>query len=254
MNEGQNMGYPLFNESAAPLYRQVADHLIHRIQSGQLAPGAALPPEDKLCQEFGVSRVTVRKAVEELLQRHLVVRRRGVGTFVSDPHRHTKAVTLIGVIDEVLPRNQVVVLDESLVSLPAKLRETFGLGAQKWKCVRAVNHVAPNEPLDYAHFYFSELVADGIGAAEVAGPLPPVKYLQTHLNVRIDHADQLVEPIAATPEMAKRLGIAKGTPALRAIRIYYDDRARPVEIVDAVYHPERYRYTATLYPKGPAGG
>lgn len=244
---------PLLTEGAAPLYRQVADHLIQRITSGQLAPGDALPPEDSLCREFGVSRITVRKAVEELLDRHLIVRRRGVGTFVNDPRRATKAVTLIGVIDEVLPRNQVIVVDEALTILPAKLRELFGLGTQKWKCVRAVNHIAPNEPLDYAHFYFADHIAGGIGAAEVAGPLPPIKYLQTHLNVRTDHADQLVEPMAATAEIAARLDIAKGTPVLRAIRIYYDAQSRPVEIVDAVYHPERYRYAATLYPKAGAG-
>lgn len=248
-----NLPNPLLTEGGAPLYRQVAEHLIQRIASGQLVPGDALPPEDSLCREFGVSRITIRKAVEELLARHLIVRRRGVGTFVSDPRRATKDVTLVGVIDEVLPRNQVSVVDEAWTPLPARLRELFGLGPQKWKCVRAVNHVAPGEPLDYAHFYFAEHVANGIGAAEVAGPLPPVKYLQTHLDVRIDHADQLVEPLAATSEIAARLGISRNTPVLRATRIYYDAQNRPVEIVDAVYHPERYRYTATLYPKAGAG-
>ncbi|MBN9341967.1 MAG: GntR family transcriptional regulator, partial [Comamonadaceae bacterium] len=86
---------------------------IQRIASGQLVPGDALPPEDSLCREFGVSRITIRKAVEELLARHLIVRRRGVGTFVSDPRRATKDVTLVGVIDEVLPRNKVSVVDET---------------------------------------------------------------------------------------------------------------------------------------------
>jgi GntR family transcriptional regulator len=237
------------SDPSAPLYRQVADRLIDQIQSGAYQPGDTLPPEDALCQAFGVSRITVRKSIEELLARHLVVRRRGVGTFVNDPRRATKSVSLTGVIDDILPGNQIQVVSESIVTLPAKLVDLFGIETAQWKCIAAVNHVAKNEPLDYAHFYFPVSIADSITGADVAGPLPPIKFLQTQLGVRIDHADQIVEPMKANADIAKRLDIPRGTPVLRAIRIYYDTHANPVEIVDAVYHPERYRYTATLYPR-----
>ncbi len=238
-----------FEGGAAPLYRQVADSLIAQILAGEFKPGEALPSEDALCKMFGVSRITLRKAIEELLERHLVVRRRGVGTFVNDPRRATKSVTLTGVIDDVVPGNLVHVLDESLVMLPEKMMDLFGLAPGKWKRITAINHVAENEPLDYAHFYFPEGLASSVTAADVAGPLPPIKFLQRHLGVRIDHADQVVEAMKANAEIAASLDIAKGTPILRAIRIYYDAQANPVEIVDAVYHPERYRYAATLYPR-----
>lgn len=239
----------LFSEGSAPLYRQVAERLIAQIMAGDFKPGEALPPEDSLCKMFGVSRITLRKSIEELLDRHLIVRRRGVGTFVNDPRRATKSVTLTGVIDDVLPGNLIQVLDESIVTLPVKMVELFGLAPQKWKCITAINHVAKNEPLDYARFYFPEALASSISAADIAGPLPPVKFLQLHLGVRIDHADQIVEPMKASADIAAKLDIAKGTPVLRAIRIYYDTHVNPVEIVDAVYHPERYRYAATLYPR-----
>lgn len=236
-------------ETSAPLYRQVADRLIAQIQSGDFRPGDALPAEDALCQTFGVSRITVRKSIEELLARHLVVRRRGVGTFVNDPRRATKSVTLTGVIDDVLPGNQIEVVAESVVALPSKLVDLFGLDDALWKCISAVNHVGRHEPLDYAHFYFPPAIGASITGKDVAGPLPPIKFLQVQLGVRIDHADQIVEPMKATADIARRLDVPKGTPVLRAIRIYYDTLSNPVEIVDAVYHPERYRYTATLYPR-----
>ncbi len=242
-----------FSEGAPPLYRQVAQALIARITEGELSPGEALPPEDVLCKLFGVSRITVRKAVEELLARHLIVRRRGVGTFVSDPGRATKSVTLIGFIDEVLPHNQMQVLDEAMVPLPPRLRRFPGLGGGDWKRLRAVNHVKPGEPLDYVNFYFPERLGQAVSAASISGELPPIKHLERNLGIRIDHADQCIEPVAASAEAAARLGVSRGTPLLRGIRVYYDMSGRPVEIVDAVYHPERYLYTATLYPRAVRG-
>ena len=67
-----------------PLYYQVKRHLRDRITSGCYPAGAQIPPEGTLEREFGVSRTTVRKAVEELVDEGFLLRRRGVGTFVSD--------------------------------------------------------------------------------------------------------------------------------------------------------------------------
>lgn len=69
-------------ESAAPRYRQIADHLRALVADGH--PGDRLPSDAELCARFGVSRMTARQAVDLLLAEHLVVRHRGQGTFVAD--------------------------------------------------------------------------------------------------------------------------------------------------------------------------
>ena len=69
--------------SPSSLHQKVKDDLLARIQSGQLPPGAAMPTEAALCREYGVSRITVRRAMAELVTRRLVTRRRGVGSFVT---------------------------------------------------------------------------------------------------------------------------------------------------------------------------
>ena len=70
--------------SATPLFQQLAEELRKALRAGEYPPGSQLPTEHQLCGRYGVSRVTVRKALEELSQRGEVVRRPGKGTFVAD--------------------------------------------------------------------------------------------------------------------------------------------------------------------------
>ena len=70
-------------ESAVTLYQQIADDILEKIKSGEYAEGQMLPSEAKFCEIYGVSRVTVRSAISDLVDRELVVRRHGKGTFVA---------------------------------------------------------------------------------------------------------------------------------------------------------------------------
>src|SRR5574340_1710744 len=71
-----------------PLYRQVQDVLLQRLDSGTLRPGARLPPETDLAAELRVNRLTVRQAIGELTRAGRLVARQGAGTFVAPPPEH----------------------------------------------------------------------------------------------------------------------------------------------------------------------
>lgn len=73
----------LDKNSKKPMYLQLKEHMIHRIQSGELETGSILPTEYELCSEFGISRYPVRQAMDELAQAGYIIRVRGRGTFVS---------------------------------------------------------------------------------------------------------------------------------------------------------------------------
>jgi GntR family transcriptional regulator len=77
-------GEPLRRGRAEPLYHQLETALKARLEAGEWLPGAQFPNEERLCEEYGVSRITVRQALRELVQRGLIVRRQGRGTFVAD--------------------------------------------------------------------------------------------------------------------------------------------------------------------------
>ena len=85
-----------------PLYYRLQQHLEERIRGGQLHPGNPLPTEEQLCGQYGVSRITVRHALDSLLHRGLISRRRGVGTFVADNAEPVKLVRLVGSLEDTL--------------------------------------------------------------------------------------------------------------------------------------------------------
>ncbi|MCD6674211.1 MAG: GntR family transcriptional regulator [Burkholderiaceae bacterium] len=233
----------------APLYRQVSRTLEERIRSGALPPGSPLPSEGQLCDSFGVSRITVRRALEELVQRRLVVRRRGIGSFVSTPDQYVKAVSLTGFIEDVVPLNQLKILDVTTAPLPPEVVSMAGaLEVESVQRVTAVNHLSDG-PLSFAKFFFPPEVAPLISRSELEGPVSPIKLVEAKTRQRVHHAMQIVEAAKADARVAKQLGIDPGTPILRIVRAYVANNGALMEAVDALYHPTRYRFAATLVPR-----
>jgi GntR family transcriptional regulator len=233
-----------------PLYRQLSDRLAQAIVSGEYVAGSALPTEHALCRNFGVSRITVRKALDELVSRRLVERRRGVGTFVATDSASAWSVTLTGTIEDVITPSRLTILREEISSPPDDVRRFAGLPeAAELKLFEATNTIAGNVPLVHIRYWFPLEVAKNLSAAALSGPTQAIKVVERAVGRPVDHAEQVVEPMNARGFIAKRLGVAPGTAVLRAIRVYYDSAQQPMEIFDAAYHPTQYRYTATLFPR-----
>jgi GntR family transcriptional regulator len=243
-------GPPGPNASLVPLYRQVSDDLRRCIAERGLLPGDALPPEAELCRAYGVSRITIRKALDELVARHLVTRRRGSGTFISDAERIAKSVLLTGYIDDVLMLNRMTVLDERWSTLPHHVAEfAVDAGDGPFKQITGVNRITEGEPIVHIAFWFPPDIATRVSAADVGGPLPTIRHIERSHDLRMSHAVQVIDPIAAPRTIADALGIARGMPVLRALRCYRDSNGRLIELFEAHYHPTRYRFSAQLYPR-----
>jgi GntR family transcriptional regulator len=233
-----------------PLYRQLSERLAQAIVSGEYAAGAALPTEHALCETYGVSRITVRKALDELVGRRLVERRRGVGTFVAKDGGAAWSVTLTGTIEDVITPSRLTILREEIATPPDDVRRFAKLpDAARLKLYEATNIIAGNVPLVHIRYWFPLDVAKALSAAALTGPTQAIKVVQQATGRMIDRAEQVVEPLNARGIVAKRLAVEPGTAVLRAIRVYYDTAQQPIEIFDAAYHPTQYRYTATLFPR-----
>jgi len=87
---------PLMPESYTTLYEQMMQHLRVAIRTRQYVPGQRLPSEAELCQQFGVSRITARRAVQELVNEGLLERKQGKGTFVGYPKIAIRVMALDG--------------------------------------------------------------------------------------------------------------------------------------------------------------
>jgi DNA-binding GntR family transcriptional regulator len=236
------------SSSLVPLYRQVSEQLMAAIMGGQFAPGEALPTESALCAQYGVSRITVRKALDELVERQLIVRRHGVGTFVRESRQSNWSVKLTGLLEEVLAPHRLVVVREALARPPADLLELAQLPpGTKMALFEGTNYASDGSPLMHLCYYFPPH-ARGLSASSLTGPTPPFRQAEQALGTAVDHARQVIEAAIADGRTSRYLRIPRGTPALRAIRVYHDAAGRPVELLQAIYHPTHYRLTATLYP------
>ena len=233
-----------------PLYRRIAADMLMTIDASRLEPGAALPSEAELCAAYRVSRITIRKAIDELVARQVVERRRGSGTYISSTEKIGKAVVLTGYIDDVLMLNRMTVLDEAWRPLPRHLAGFAGASqGEEFKQIVGVNHITPGEPIVHIAFWFPPAIATRVSAADVAGPLPTIRHIERSHGLRLDHAAQLLDAVPAAAPVAAALDVRRGTALLRGRRAYYDTEARLIEIFEAQYHPTRYQFSATLFPR-----
>ncbi|BEV71956.1 MULTISPECIES: histidine utilization repressor [unclassified Paludibacterium] len=92
------------DKNATPRYQQIKQDLLERIAAGEWGVGEAIPPEQTLARDFGVARMTVNRALQDLTQAGVLVRRRGSGTYVAPPRVHTSLLEIRNIADEIAER------------------------------------------------------------------------------------------------------------------------------------------------------
>ena len=107
LNDGPSRSVPL--SRSVPAYLQIEEQLADRIEAGEFSPGDVLPTERELTRQLGVSRMTVRAAMDRLVQRDLIVRRQGSGTFVAEPKLRQDASKLRGFFEDTVGQGVVPV-------------------------------------------------------------------------------------------------------------------------------------------------
>lgn len=231
--------------SPIPLYFQVAEQIEGAIQEGQLAPGDRIANEVALADQLGLSRPTVRQAIQTLVDKGLLVRKRGVGTqVVNAPIRRT--VELTSLYDDLTrsgltPSTTVLRLELTEPSEVARQRLDVATGDLVWRLDRL--RAAKGEPLALMCNYVPASVTDLTRVdLESTGLYEHFRAQGVHLRV----AHQVIGARTVDSREAKLLGGRKGDPVLTMERTSYDDQGRPVEYGLHLYRPDRYAYETTL--------
>lgn len=229
-----------------PLYYQLQQHLEERIRGGQLHPGNPLPTEEQLCGQYGVSRITVRRALDSLLHRGLISRRRGVGTFVADHAEPVKLVSLVGSLEDMLSYTAELtykILSRRTVEPPPLVAKALELPPEaRAVCLESIGYLK-GEPFAYTEFFFPEPIGALVEESDVMDNVPILRIVERKLGQRAKRAEQTVEPALADRAAARHLSIKLRAPILKVLRTYYTESNQPVEAALVRYHPERYRYT-----------
>ena len=231
--------------SPVPLYFQVAQHLEQMIESGELPMGTRLENETDLADQLGLSRPTMRRAIEYLVGRGLLVRKRGIGTEVVHA-KVTRQVELTSLYDDLAktrraPSTKVVSFRTE--AAPDGLAVTLGIPAGTPVYVFERLRYADAEPLALMRNHVPAHLMRLTPADLEGGGLYNL-FRANGIGMRI--ARQSIGARAATAGEAHALGERRGAPLLTMERSAYDDRGRAVEHGHHVYRASRYSFDLTL--------
>ncbi len=240
-------GQLLDPDSPTPLYHQLHTMLRDCIVGGVLNDGDRIPSEKELAEAFGVSRITARRALNELVLENLVDRHRGRGTFVNHRyHRDLVSAPLVGMLEnlESMGREtRVKVLSLRFLRPAAKLAEEFQLGDSEQVC--QIVRVRSHHSMPFA-YYESWSVGFDRGLTKRMLEQRPRLELFKDFGVRITHIEQTLSAEAASPAAAEALGIMPGKPLLKLVRRSFNKRGQQVDHLDGVYNPDRFQYQMVL--------
>ncbi len=224
------------------LHRQLFLVLRDQIVSGVLAPGAALPKEETLCEQFGVSRITVRRALGDLAAQGLVLRRHGLGTFVQSSGAAPRQGASLGFLDglrRVATETQVQVLDLQSLVPPANIAALLQLPAGE-SAVHALRlRSAGDVPLMLTDAWIPARLGKRVTRAALEKKA--MYELLMSQGIRFGRVVQEIGAESANPERARLLRTETGAPLLRMVRLLHDLDAKPVQYLTVHMTPERSR-------------
>ncbi|MGB3699406.1 MAG: GntR family transcriptional regulator [Gordonia sp. (in: high G+C Gram-positive bacteria)] len=233
--------------SHAPLYSQIEQALVARF-GVDLHPGDQLPTEDELIETFGVSRITVRRAMQNLASRNLITTRRGRGSFVTAPSFRQPLTALTGFVEDMdshgVPSRAEVVTIEEIVA-PAEVREALQLplGVRVTHIERV--RLAVGQPVSFDDTYLplelGRLIAQDDLENEQIFTL-----LETRHGTPLLEATYALQADTADAAMAEALGIAPGDAVLRIERTSFTVGQRPVDYEILHYRGDAITFTARL--------
>jgi DNA-binding GntR family transcriptional regulator len=237
---------PLDRNSPIPLYFQIAEYLKQSIEDGMLKPGERLDNELDLTERLGVSRPTVRQAVQRLVEQGLVVRRRGLGTVVAAP-RIMRSVALTSLYDD-LAANQrrpaTTVLAAQEVEADDELASVLALPAGAAVLSVERLRLADGTPLAIMHNYLPAGLLKG--RPEDALEQTGLYELLRSQGVELHAGEQVIGARHATAAEAKLLQAPRTATVLTMTRTTFDAAGHPVEHGSHAYLADRYSFKMTL--------
>ena len=232
-------------EGHGPRWRKLASLLGQMIDTGALASGTMLPPERDLAALAGVSRVTVRAALQHLVDAGRLNRRQGSGTYVSQTARHTPASQpLISLSEDIRRRGQVPSsrwLSRALHMPLADEIMALGLGVNERVARLERVRLADGRPLALSRSALPESLIPDPMAVETS--LFDFLVARGH---RPERAVQRMSAANATPRDAEALGILPGVAVLKVERITYLPGGKAVEFSRALYRGDAYDVVSEL--------
>jgi GntR family transcriptional regulator len=229
-----------------PLYYQLQELLKSKIDAGEYQPGDLIPTEKELQKQYGVSRITVRNAINGLVLEDLLVKRQGYGTVVASKRMVEDFSHLSSFTEKMHAQGAEVtsrVLEVQRLNAPSRIAEHLHVEKDEpvieVKRLRLVN----GEPIAL----FTNYLLPKLGVREeddFSGSI--FELLEEKYQVRISSGEKIVEAMVAGEEEARSLDILVGDPVLLIRNVTYDEQGIAIDYAEGIYRADRYKYVVKL--------
>lgn len=229
-----------------PKYIQIQEYLADRIEAGELRPGDKIPSENKLSDQFGVSRMTVRQALTTLVSEGRLKRVQGLGTFVAQPKVEYEVDFLVSFTQSALRKNiepTGKLLGLGKIDVDERLARVLQLrlGQQVYRMVRV--RFGNNMPIVLERCYFPCHRCPDIEKYNLQDR-SLYQIWKDEYGISFGRVRQTLEPVAANEFEAQALDVPVGSPLMLVERITFDTAGEPVEYARDMYRGDRSRFVS----------
>jgi GntR family transcriptional regulator, N-acetylglucosamine utilization regulator len=238
----------LDRNSPTPLHAQLKAVMDERIESGAWPPESQVPSERELCDQFHVSRITVRQALHQLVSNGRLVRIHGRGTYVATSPLKKQLLPLVGFSEDMLARGQtpgarVLRFESTTASLAVAqaLQLAAGEGIFLLRRLRLAN----GRPMALETVHLPEKLCPGI-LTESLEDRSLYALLRQKYGITPGRALLQCQAAPCPVPDAKVLDLRRGSPVLQIQRTTFDDRGLPFEYLESYFRGDRYVFYAEL--------
>ncbi len=244
----------LTKASPTPLYFQLYQLLKNCILDGTFPRGARLPTEKQLSAEFGISRITAKRSLDELAEEGLVERHRGKGTHVTYVYKpqpvHAPLVGMLQEIESMARNSRAIVLDCEMLQPPQQIRDELGLRPGETALYLA--RIRERNGLRFGHYTSWTVGVNKPSDPQIFAATPRLSYFRDN-GLEITHVKQTISAVGAPEEVASALGVEPGSPLLSLTRRSYkqaDNAEQLMDFLQVLYRPDRFQYRMDLTVDG----
>ena len=232
----------IVRDSKLPIYHQLYEILRSNITQGNWQPGDMLPPESELIDKYEVSRITVRQALDALVNEGLIYRQRGRGTFVAHPTVEQGLTRIISFTEDMRQRGfqpGTRILSSGLIPALPEIAEKLQIAPGKELARLERLRLADGEPMSIEESYLVHRLCPGILDGDYTQH--PLRHaLDQQYGIRLVRASQKIQALSASSKLAGKLSIPSKSALLYIERVSYSDQGVPIEFLRLYHRGDRY--------------
>lgn len=236
-------------DGPTPLYHQLYSLLKEQIIDGTISYGAHLPTEQELGEAFGLSRITVKRAMDELSAEKLVERRRGRGTTVTYKYKpkpvKAPLVEMLENIETMSRHTLTKKLDIAQAIPPAAVREELGLETSATACKLTRVRLTEDEKVPFAYYLSWTNTPIKTFSDNALKNHTRIELLRRQ-GINLSRIDQLISAEPADADVARELNLHENSPILVLTRRSYDTDGKLVDLLYCKYNPAIFQYQMSM--------